>query len=233
MTPQDTLMQINRLVRHLVETGLADDQCFAFRREKGVVEITFDNAEKVSEALGNTSYVDVYGEFARDRVFNAKLLDGALIQMMYAFVGNKLQKHRLAFFPAPHLEQFGRDPDAYLEDQLYADIVGRNVLPLPIRFDYDARVDRHRDVAHSKSHLTLGEYSECRIPVSAPLTPHRFIDFILRSFYRTRSHDRFLAELPHLKGSFVDSITKTEREVLHVVVPSRGSAYRAEQLREF
>ena len=219
MTPQTTVDQINRLVRHLVETGLADDQRSAFRRGKGAVEVTFDSAGQVSAALGNTSYVEIYEIFVRDRVFNAKLLDGALIQMMYMFANNELEQHRLAFFPAPHLEQFGRDPDVYLEDRLYADIVGRSVLPLPIRFDFDARDDRHREVMHPKSHLTLGEYAECRIPVSAPLTPHRFLDFILRSFYQSRSGDGFVVRLPRFAGSFADSIALAERNVLHVVVP--------------
>jgi len=219
MTPQTTLNQINRLVRHLVETGLADDQRSAFRRGTGVVEVTFDNAGQVSAALGSTSYVEVYEVFARDRVFNVKLLDGALIQMMYRFADNEIEQHRLAFFPAPHLEQFERGPDAYLEDRLYTDIVGRSVLPLPIRFDFDARGDRHREVTHPKSHLTLGEYAECRIPVSAPLTPHRFIDFILRSFYRSRSGEDAVTRLPRIGGKFANAITHAERSVLHMVVP--------------
>ena len=219
MTPQTTLIQIERLVRHLVETSLADDQRPAFRRGKGVVEITFEGAGQVSAALGSASYVDIYEVFARDRVFNVKLLDGALLQMMYRFADNELKQHRLAFFPAPHLERFGSDPEVYLEDRLYADIVGRSVLPLPVRFDFDARDDRHREVTHPKSHLTLGEYAECRIPVSAPLTPHRFIDFILRNFYRSRSGDGFIAGLPQFANRFAETITLAERSVLHVAVP--------------
>ena len=219
MTPGATLHQINRLIRHLVEVGLADDQQFAFRRGTGVVEITFKNAEYLSVALRNLPYADVYESFARDRVFNAKLLDGALLQMRYTFTDGVLERHRLAFFPAPHLERFERDPDSYVEDRMYADIVARSVLPLPIRFDYDSRDDRHRDVAHPKSHLTLGEYDHCRIPVSAPLTPCRFIDFILRNFYRTRSGE-FASSLPRFVGVFAESITPEERSVPHVTLPS-------------
>ena len=66
MTPQTILDQINRLVRHLVETGLADDQRSAFRRGTGVVEVTFDSAGQVSAALGNTSYAEIYEIFVRD-----------------------------------------------------------------------------------------------------------------------------------------------------------------------
>lgn len=218
MTPRTAFKQIQRLTAHLVETGLADDQQFPVWRETDVVEITFGNAGYISVALGGTPYAEVYSDFVRHRVFNAKLLDGALVQMMYLFADGALRQHRLAFFPSPHLERFERDPESYEADRMYADIVARSVLPLPIRFDYDSRDERHVDLAHPKSHLTLGEYTHCRIPVTAPLTPHRFVDFILRSFYRTPSGD-LAAALPRLTGSFAGAVTPAERSVLHVTVP--------------
>lgn len=219
MTPRTAFKQVQRLTAHLVETGLVDDQQFPVWRESDVVEITFGNAGYMSVALGGTPYAEVYSDFVRHRVFNAKLLDGALIQMMYLFADGALRQHRLAFFPSPHLERFERDPESYEADRMYADIVARSVLPLPIRFDYDSRDERHVDLAHPKSHLTLGEYAHCRIPVTAPLTPHRFVDFILRSFYRTPSGD-LAAALPRLPGTFAGSMTSAERSVLHVIVPA-------------
>ena len=53
--------------------------------------------------------------------------------------------------------------------------------------------------------------------MTAPLTPHRFVDFILRSFYRTPSGDLATA-LPRLTGSFAGATTPAERSVLHVTV---------------
>ncbi len=219
MTPHATFRQIQRLTTHLVEVGLADDQQFPIWRESEVVEITFGNAGYISVALGSSPYADVYRDFTRHRVFNAKLLDGALLQMMYIFSGDRLRQHRLALFPAPHLERFERDPESYVKDRVYAEIVARDILPVPLRFDYDSRDDRHVEVAHPRSHLTLGEYTHCRIPVTAPLTPHRFVDFVLRSFYRTRS-DEPVSDLPLLSGIFASSVTPAERSVLHVTVPS-------------
>ena len=40
----------------------------------------------------------------------------ALIQMSYTFASGKLQRHRLAFFPAPHIEEFQTVPEVYDED---------------------------------------------------------------------------------------------------------------------
>ena len=220
MTPQTTFRQIECLTAHLMKAGLVDDQQFPVRRGSKVVEITFGNAGCISIALGNRRpYADLYRDFRHNRVFNVKLLDGALLQMMYIFSDGQLRQHRLAFFPAPHLERFERDPESYEKYQMHAEIVARSILPVPVRFDYDSQDDRHVEIAHPRSHLTLGEYTHCRIPVTAPLTPHRFVDFILRSFYRTRS-DELASALPRrLRGSFASTATPAERSVLHITVP--------------
>ncbi len=217
MTPRRTCAHINALVRFLVEVGLADDQQFAFERASVAIEVTFQNASYIGEALGGASYEDVYELFAENRVFNIRLLDGALVQMEYLFIGNDLAKHRLAFLPSPHLEQYERDPEVYEEEHAFAEIVGRRVTALPLRFDFDTDDQRHVDVHHPKSHLTLGEYRQCRIPVTAPLTPHHFMEFLLQHFYRTRDRD-FAAAMPDLPGDFARCATKDEQNMLHLVV---------------
>ena len=91
-------------------------------------------------------------------------------------------------------------------------------MPFPVRFDYDARIDRG-EAAHPLSHLTLGQYRNCRIPVSAPVTPSRFVDFILRNFYHT-AFIRYADRLPTATWSFAETIRPDERSVAHVVVPA-------------
>ena len=217
MTPRRTCEHINALVRRLVEVGLADDQQYAFERPNAAVEVTFENAGYVTEALNRAPYEDVYGLFAEHRAFNLKLLDGALVQMEYLFTGKELAKHRLAFLPSPYLDQYEHDPEIYEEEHAFADIVGRRVIALPLRFDFDSDHQRHVEVDHPKSHLTLGEYRQCRIPVTSPLTPRSFVQFLLQHFYRTRDRD-FTAAMPHLPGSFRRCITPAEQKTVHVVV---------------
>ena len=138
---------------------------------------------------------------------------------MYKFSDGALMGHRLAFFPAPDLEEFQNNPEIYRDDEVYADLVARNIVPFPIRFDYDVRDDQHIGVAHPKSHLTFGQYKNCRIPVTAPLTPFRFVEFILRNFYHT-AFERYADNFPRPRGGvFSESISRAEREVIHVVVP--------------
>lgn len=220
-TPHEIKTQINKLIAYLVEVGLADAQNSAFQREtgSGITEITFQGAKFVSIALKNLAYSEIYQNLLAERAYNLKLLDGALLQMMYSFGKKTLQRHRLAFFPAPHLNEFQNNPDVYLEDAIYADVVARNIVPFPIRFDYDGRDTHYRELVHPKSHLTLGQYEECRIPVSAPMMPAMFVDFIVRNFYHVASHTQYADGLPiSTKQVFPDTIFPSEQRVVHVVL---------------
>lgn len=218
LTPNRVKKQINKLVSNLVENGLIDDQNFAFQRtaRNGHKEITFKGAEHIHKALRNKPYKEIYQHLADNCAYNAKMLDGALLQMMYIFDGDTLQRHRLAFFSAPHLEEFQNNPDIYLEDEIYADVVAKNIVSFPLRFDYDIR---NQGLTHPKSHLSLGQYKDCRIPVSAPLTPFWFVDFILRNFYHTAS-SQYAAGLPARGQGFPETINSKEQDMIHVIVPS-------------
>ncbi len=219
-TPNGVMRRINEIIRYLVEEGLADDQRFAFCKPlgKGMEEVTFSGSKGVSSALRRRAYVDIYDRLRGDGAYNARMADGALVQMMYRFENRVVQKHRLAFFPDVGLEEFQRVPEVYVEDETFGDVVGRRTVAFPFRFDYDAEDGRHRAVVHPKCHLTLGQYPECRIPVTAPVTPRRFMDFVLRNFYDTPENG-YADGLPSDAMEFPDSICTEERAVAHVVVP--------------
>ena len=216
-TPNATRMQINAIVLYMMDTGLSDDQNFPHLddKERPLIRVSFPRSEHVGTALRDRPYEEIYRDLADSRAFNIKMLDGALIQMTYQFAPGGLLNHRLAFFPSPSLAEFQNDPQSYFEDDLYADIVASNIVHVPLRFDYDASEDRHQVLTHPKSHLTLGQYRNCRIPVSAPLMPLQFIDFLLRNFYHT-AYQNYAAKLPTASGRFPDSILLEERRVVHI-----------------
>ena len=112
----------------------------------------------------------------------------------------------------------GINPGIYLQEEIYADVVARNIVPFPLRFDYDVQENSHQELLHPKSHLTLGQYQNCRIPVTAPMTPIRFVDFVLRNFYHT-AFIQYADGLPTFSESFDESISLSERNVVHVVTP--------------
>lgn len=224
LTPKSLKEDIDGLISELIGKGICDDSNFSAIRPSGnKVDITFSGSEHVSIALGDIEYAEIYRELAEKRSYNMKLVDGALIQMMYRIEGEGLLQHRLAFYPSPSLLPFQDDPDAYMRDELFIEIVQRRIIPFPLRFDFDTRDGVHADVVHPKSHLTLGDVKGCRMPVSAPLSPRWFVEFILRNFYQTESHD-FLSGLPRHKIHFPNTITANETGLMHVVIPYEARA---------
>ena len=218
--PIDIHRQINTLISYLVETGLADAQHYAVLKAIGsTMEISFSKSAYVSVALKNLSYGEIYEHLSAARAYNVRMLDGALIQMMYSFDNESVQRHRLAFFPAPDLEEFQNNPEIYLDDELYADVVAKNIVTSPFRFDYDLRYERNDGALYPISHFTLGQYQNCRIPVTAPLTPFRFIEFILRNFYHT-AFVRYADTMPNTRSTFLDTIRPRECDTIHLTVPA-------------
>ena len=146
------------------------------------------------------------------------MCDGALIQMFYEFSKQQLLRHRLAFLSSFYLDEFQKAPDTYIKDEVYGDVVARKILPYPFRFDYDDRQGMSHSLKHPSSHLTLGQYQRCRIPVSAPLTPHWFVDFVLRNFYQTPDRN-YADEIAPSCPSFDESLYPQERKKIHLSIP--------------
>ncbi len=218
--PEEVRNQIERLTSSLIGLSLCDRQNFPTLREcgKDCREVGISCGEKITCALKNLPYREVYAELERAGTYNLRMLDGALIQMMYRFRNDQIETHRLAFLPSPFLEEFQNSPEVYLDDVVYAEVIMKNIVPFPLRFDFDSRGEVAVDVDHPKSHLTLGQYQNCRIPVSAPLAPYRFISFILRNFYNT-VFCKYCEQMPSFSYAFESTITKRETELLHVQVP--------------
>lgn len=213
--------QIDAILAWAIAAGLCDDQNFPFERRGGrpeTVEVTFDQAEYAGVSLRNYTYDEIYAQLRDRRAYNARLADGSLLQMSYRFAAASgvLEQHRLALFPVPDLSEFSSNVDLFGEDDIYAELLRRNVVPVPLRFDYDRA--SANELSHPASHLTIGQYPNCRIPVSAPLAPAVFVEFIVRNFYHT-AFTRHEADFPTRAEGFAESILPAEREVLHIVVP--------------
>ena len=215
---REMLRQITALMRQLIEMQLCSDQNFPYidRSTGNRIELRMGDYRAKGMPSHNIPYEQVYDEFNQARYFAIKMLDGALVQIQYEFKRDTILKHTLGFLPSPHLEEFQNSPEIYLEDSIFAEVVKRNIVPFPIRFDFDAA--SASDLVHPSSHLTLGQYKNCRIPVSAPLTPYYFLDFILRNFYYT-AHEEYAGGLPVYSDSFSDSITELETKVVHIKIP--------------
>jgi len=214
MTNMEQLIysEITRATIELIGHGLSVDQEFPSNRQIGVDNFVIDwgDSNNLSIVFKNIEYKSIYDVLERERKFNVKLIDGALLQLMYMVKEGSVVSHRLAFFPSPYLEEFQNNPELYAHDDIYADILAKNIVPSPIRFDFND--DVHDDL-HAKSHVTIGQYKNCRIPVSAPLSPISFINFILQNFYST-AYNKFQI---NMRSDIIltKTITSLEERKLH------------------
>ncbi|WP_413733064.1 MULTISPECIES: DUF2290 domain-containing protein [unclassified Shewanella] len=186
MNNKQAISSISQITQELIKSGLCDDQNFPSETTtNNEIHVGYSGFSDVSIALKNVNYSDIYKYLSSNRQFNLKLLDGGLIQLLYCFnKRNELIKHRLCYFPSPDYEAFQNDPELYLdESNYYADMILKSILPVPVRFDFDPQ--NAKELEHPISHLSLGQYKNCRIPVIAPICPANFINFIMRSFYYT------------------------------------------------
>lgn len=213
MTPEDTCDAINKITRHLMMVGFADSQNFSRVENKGDhVSVVYKGYSDVSKALRDVPYKEMYDYLDSNNQFSIKMLDGGLIHYKYRFVGRgRLDKHTLAYFPAPHFECFQNDPELFLdESHFYSEVISKNILPVPLRFDFVP--DDAENIEHPASHMTLGQYKNCRIPLSAPICPVSFTNFILRSFYNTA-----FVSIEHTQRNFLyeRTISAEEEKLLH------------------
>lgn len=220
LTSKVIYSQIQKLTAELIETGLCDAQNFPsmVKRDGGIKDIGITAADN-SLFLKSIPYSEMYYELERKKIYNVKLIDGALLYMLYRFENDKLIKHRLSYFPAPDLESFQNDPEIYLEDELYADILDKRIVTVPFRFDFDRTEGACKPIEHPVSHLTLGQYEHCRIPVSSALTPYQFLTFVIRNFYHT-TQSKCGEKITVFKEKFENSIFDEEFEMIHICTPN-------------
>lgn len=205
------LKSIQKLTSQLIKCSLSVEQCFP-SLDNGYVFIA--NTSDISIALRNVPYDELYSELDHKKCFNIKLIDGGLLQMQYTFDNENLRKHRLAYFPNPGLCPYEMFADAYEQDLIYGDILSPRRVVTPLRFDYDPR--NFDPINHPRSHLTIGQFQNCRIPVSHPVHPGKFVDFVLRCFYGSiyrASELRLCSE-----SIFPESIAAEERELCYIQI---------------
>jgi len=217
----DIKAQIDRITIELIKKGLTVSENFPIISGN---EVIWQNFKAITHALKNSSYHDTYHKFLEDKAYNFILIDLTIVQLMYRFdVGNNLIEHRLALYPHPDLERFLDDPTnfetKYYSDRAFSDIVSNienSASKFPIRFDFNADDSIAIDCDHPYSHLTLGDYVNCRIPVISPITPYRFVKFILRNFY----FEKYITNFSNLDFqcdlSFNKLITRNESKLLHI-----------------
>lgn len=215
MTPQGVRKQLDDVYSRLIFTGLSVKQFYPKEQNFVGGGISIGDLPLGSISLRDISYEEIYMEIESNDGYHIKLPDGGLLIFQYTFHGSgRLTKHRLCYFPSFELPTIDEAPHLYENDELYGDVVLKKLVRFSIRFDYDP--DSHKDVEHPKSHLTLGQYENCRIPVDAAVSPNAFVMFLLRNFYSRsyRKNKNKLDKKPHPIPS-MSTMTDAERRIAY------------------
>ena len=120
LTPESVRAQIERLTGDLIGISLSKYQNYPSIREMGpgVTEIGFRNGIGIdtvglSIVMKNLPYQKIYDVLDHEQMYNVKMVDGALIQLMYRFRNGNIESHRLAFFPSPDLEEYQNEHSSF------------------------------------------------------------------------------------------------------------------------
>ncbi len=211
------IKEIHDLTSDMIGVGLCRYSNFPkqaiYPGEDGPVEeISIPGVEEASVALKERPYAETYRVLRAQGAFNIEMIDGALVQFRYRFQSGSLVKHVLSFFPSPDLLEYQNDPEIYDLDVLYAEVVAKDIVTTPIRFDFD--IKNFQDYIHPTSHFTIGQYKNCRIPVRGGLTPFRFMNFVLRAFYNT-AYLELCTDWKRSAPDFEQTVTEKEAADLH------------------
>jgi len=213
-----TIKEIEAILQTLTECGISSEENYPVQHStQDEHHITTPNYKSLSIALKNLSYLDIYTSLSAEKCYSARMLDGGLFSFRYIFINNRIVKHHLSYLPSPTLEQYQNDPVMYQEEMIYSEIIAKNVMPCPIRIDFDSSSTSYQEHDHSYTHLTIGEYKNCRIPVAAPLTPWTFARFILRNFYNTIFKE-YESQFSPSEFKYPKTITNNEQADTHIFV---------------
>lgn len=216
MTPESTIQQIRDVITLLITKSIVDHQHYPCKHPVGrTVQIGIAGSPDLSASLKGISYEKAYLALQAAGAYHMRMIDGALLQLLYCFSGRSLLSHRLCFFPSPSLEIYDQAYKIYENDEMFGDIFSLQAVRTPIRFDYSSSDDEFTEIDHPRSHFTLGQYKGCRIPVNGPLTPLRFMRFILRNFYNS-VYEEVNIDKKAQGTSFLDTITEKEKTILYI-----------------
>ena len=84
---QEIFKEIKEITQKLILIGLSDRQNFPSSTQtgKGSYKIAYSGMQDLSIVLKNVDYKEMYEELDRNDNYNVKMINGALIQLMYTF----------------------------------------------------------------------------------------------------------------------------------------------------
>lgn len=130
--------------------NFALDFTYPTEEERAKLRIVHRDKSQVAKKIQRheRSLVDLVSDLERGE-------DGAMVQMRYAFSAStgQLLRSSASFLPSPDLTPYQDDPELYITDQVYGEIVDPRVVPVPLQVDFDGGASQ--DLHHPHSHLMI------------------------------------------------------------------------------
>lgn len=213
------LVEINNIVDILRKCALSAEDNNAQIIGDDVVWAGYEN---ITEVLKDRPYSEIYKQCVNSKAYTIMMIDGGILQFMYRVHSNHIFEHRLAFLPNPFAKNFGLSEDSFDEEFENFEVLPQELnlhaqspMISPVRFDFSNEDKKHVIVKHPRSHMTIGGYMNCRIPVAGPVSPTEFVVFILRNFYHSKFNSDLEAKLT-LKKPYQNNIHIDEQSILHL-----------------
>ena len=191
----------NEAAGELLERGLAIgfNQLIDFELSGGRQRISW---KKQGGLMSRDPSPSAYKAMLRHREYFLLLSDYSALQLYYETLNDEILEHRLCYFPCPfkidddeqELLDYGLEVLDLIDDWSPNELVERMQLQSPIRFDFDAS---NSGPSHASSHVHLSRDC-CRVPVSHPIDPGRFMAFVLFNFYHTEWVEKDLEDVTHV-----------------------------------
>ncbi|GAA2843637.1 DUF2290 domain-containing protein [Pediococcus damnosus] len=219
------IKQINSIIQSLYEISLCtyspmiSTSMKAKKNGESQFNIEFPNLDK-NLFFANISYEDMWEKMNCNKQYTCKLVDGGLLTLLYTFsyVSGEMVNSRLSFFPCYETPSLDDCPNDYDTDITYLDVFNEQSYPSAIRFDYDPSQTAVKDIVHPSTHLTLGQFEHCRIPLQSPLTPLQFFSFIIRNFYNSKYSlwQSQISSICYKDLAFNNTISINEQKIVHL-----------------
>ena len=144
------------------------------KKEKNVMYDTYMDAQSMMEniLLDNQYLIEMY--------------DKSIFQFECIVENEEIMKMRMVFFKKDNIiwevnKINIMEGNELEQDDWFEQNFG---MPIMLRIDYDPK--EYVDIIHSKSHMTLFNSQNCRIPMKTYFMFSEFVYFVLNSFYNIR-----------------------------------------------
>lgn len=177
------------VINELLKNKLYRDSNKLVVNVEGVKKEIITWANKESKNIMYDVFLDAKGmlnDILDNRQYVIELYDKSIFQFECIVTDNKILKLRMAFLKKDNIiweiEKINLYESQEDEQDDWFEI--NYGIPVMIRVDYDP--SEYVDVIHSKSHLTLSNSQNCRIPMKTYFMFSEFVSFILINFYNIK-----------------------------------------------